>query len=332
MNYKPLAILFLVASATIAGCTGVPKGLEPVSGLDADRYLGKWYEIARLDHSFERNLSNVSAMYTAKEKGEIAVLNRGYNEKTGEWKQIEGKAYFVGDETVGSLKVSFFGPFYGGYHILALDQDDYGYAMVSGPSRSYLWILSRTTKLDETTYSRLVNKAAALGFDTTELIRVAHDRTATVQLPVGGANMESKAAEKLAPCPDTPNCVSSLAGDQKHFIEPISYEGESAAARQELLGILDSLKRVRVVRIEDDYIHAEFVSSIFRFVDDVEFYFDEDRKLVQVRSASRTGYSDLGVNRRRIEEIRKQFHQEKKDWVPGPQSNQPSGRHKLQTE
>ena len=309
MNYKTLGILFLVTTAAIIGCTSVPKGLEPVSGFDADRYLGKWYEIARLDHSFERNLSNVSAIYTAKEKGEIAVLNRGYNEKTGEWEQIEGNARFVGDESVGSLKVSFFGPFYGGYHILALDKEDYGYAMVSGPSRSYLWILSRTTELDEAIYSSLVTKATALGFDTTELIRVAHDRAAKTQLPVGGANMVSKATDKLRPCPATPNCVSSLAGDQKHFIEPISYEGESAVAQQELLGVLKSFKRVRMVRVEEGYIHAEFVSSIFRFVDDVEFYFDSSRKLIQVRSASRTGYSDLGVNRRRIEAIREQFDQ-----------------------
>lgn len=308
MKYKALGILILVAT-TVLGCTSVPKGLEPVDEFDGGRYMGKWYEIARLDHSFERNLSNVSAMYTAKENGEIAVLNRGFNEKDGEWKQIEGKARFVGDETIGSLKVSFFGPFYGGYHIIELDRIDYSYAMVSGPSRSYLWILSRTTTLDEAIYLKLVNRAAALGFDATGLIRVKHDRTAEIQLPEGGAKMVSKAANKLTPCPDTPNCVSSLAEDTKHFIEPISYEGEKAVAQNELLGILNSLKRVRVVRVEDDYIHAEFVSFIFRFVDDVEFYFDNAKKLIQVRSASRTGYSDLGVNRRRIEEIRKQFDQ-----------------------
>ena len=121
--------------------------------------------------------------------------------------------------------------------------------------------------------------------------------------------MISKAVDKLRPCPATPNCVSSLAGDQKHFIEPISYEGESAVAQQELLAVLDSLKRARMVRVEEGYIHAEFVSSIFRFVDDVEFYFDSSIKLIQVRSASRTGYSDLGVNRRRIEAIRERFDQ-----------------------
>ncbi|MCP3893991.1 MAG: hypothetical protein GY706_05095 [Bacteroides sp.] len=127
--------------------------------------MGKWYEIARLDHSFERDLSNVSAIYTAKVNGDIRVLNRGYNEKTGEWKQIEGKARFVGDETIGSLKVSFFGPFYGGYHVIELDRVSYSYAMVSGSSLSYLWILSRTKVLDEAIYSKLVTRAGALGFD-----------------------------------------------------------------------------------------------------------------------------------------------------------------------
>lgn len=307
-----LGILFLMA-ATATGCTGVPKGLRPVSEFDGARYMGTWYEIARLDHSFEKELSNVSASYTAKENGEIAVLNRGYNEKSGEWKQIEGKARFIGDETIGSLKVSFFGPFYGGYHVIELDRVNYKYAMVSGPSRSYLWILSRTTDLDEAAYMKLVNRAAALGFDTTELIGVKHDRTSEIQYSGGGTKMASKAAIKLKPCPDTPNCVSSLDRDKGNFVEPIRYAGQNAAAQHELLEILNSFKRVRVVRIEENYIHAEFVSFIFRFVDDVEFYFDNADKLIHVRSASRTGYSDFGVNRRRIEAIREQFDQKEKN-------------------
>jgi len=224
MKYRALGLLILVAT-TVFGCTSVPKGLEPVDEFDGGRYLGKWYEIARLDHSFERNLSNVSAMYTAKEKGEIAVLNRGFNEKDGEWKQIEGKARFLGDESVGSLKVSFFGPFYGGYHIIELDRIDYSYAMVSGPSLSYLWILSRTTLLDEDIFIRLETRAAELGFDTTKLIRVKHDRTAANPLSEGRAKMATNAANTLTPCPKTPNCVSSLAEDKQHFIEPITYEG-----------------------------------------------------------------------------------------------------------
>ena len=175
MSIKSAAIAVMISTA-ILGCTGVPKGLKPVSDFDGQRYMGKWYEIARLDHSFERNLSNVSATYTLSTDGEIAVINRGYNEKTGEWKQIEGRARFIGDKTVGSLKVSFFGPFYGGYHVIALDKENYSYAMVAGPSLSYLWILARSPTLDETVLSDLTEKAAAWGFKTAELIAVSHDR------------------------------------------------------------------------------------------------------------------------------------------------------------
>jgi len=306
MFSKATTTIYILATL-IWGCTSVPKGLEPVSEFDGDRYLGKWYEIARLDHSFERNLSNVSALYSAKKNGEIAVLNRGYNEKTGEWEQIEGKARFVGDESIGSLKVSFFGPFYGGYHVIELDRLNYSYAMVSGPSRSYLWILSRTTELDETTYSRLVARAGALGFDTSALIRVGHDRAANILFPEGATKMQSKAAEKLSPCPDSPNCVSSLAEDKKHFIEPILYKGDSTVVRQKLLEILYSFKRVRVVELDDSYVHAEFRSFVFGFVDDVEFYFDDVQKIIHMKSASRTGYFDFGVNRRRIEKIKQLF-------------------------
>lgn len=175
MAIKLTAITALL-SAVVLGCTGVPKGLKPVSEFDGQRYMGKWYEIARLDHSFERNLSNVSATYTRADAGRISVVNRGYNEKTGEWKQIEGRARFIGDNSVGSLKVSFFGPFYGGYHVIALDKKDYSYAMVAGPNLSYLWILSRSTSLDETILSNLTDKAAEWGFNTAELIAVEHDR------------------------------------------------------------------------------------------------------------------------------------------------------------
>ena len=175
MNYKTLGIIILVAT-TVLGCTGVPKGMKPVSEFDGQRYMGKWYEIARLDHSFERNLSNVSATYARDSAGVISVTNRGYNEKTDKWKQIEGRARFIGDNTVGSLKVSFFGPFYGGYHVIALDKKNYSYAMVAGPNLSYLWILSRSTSLDETILSDLTDKAAEWGFKTTELIAVKHDR------------------------------------------------------------------------------------------------------------------------------------------------------------
>jgi apolipoprotein D and lipocalin family protein len=159
----------------LSGCTGVPEGLEPVTGFEPDRYLGKWYEIARLDHSFERDLSNVTAHYSRKEGGEIVVINRGFNRKNGEWKEIEGRARFIKSESVGSLKVSFFGPFYGGYHIIALDKENYGYALVAGPSRSYLWILARDKTLNPKTLSDLASKAKQWGFETEKLIYVEQD-------------------------------------------------------------------------------------------------------------------------------------------------------------
>jgi len=171
-----LLLTLFAASSFFAGCTGVPDGLRPVTDFESERYLGKWYEIARLDHRFERNLSNVSAFYYRNEGNGIGVVNRGYNEKSGQWEEIQGKAAFIEDESVGSLKVSFFGPFYGGYHILALDRQAYRYAMVAGPSRSYLWILAREKELDQAVLAELVATAARWGFDTQELIYVDHNR------------------------------------------------------------------------------------------------------------------------------------------------------------
>lgn len=307
------AIFMMALGLIFLGCTGVPKGLEPVSEFDGGRYLGKWYEIARLDHSFEKNLSNVTAEYTRAEKDVIKVLNRGYNEKTGEWKQIEGKARFIADETVGSLKVSFFGPFYGGYHVIELDKERYRYAMVTGPNRSYLWILARTSTLDERTYARLVNRASELGFDTAALIKVKHDRIAKDRSLQKGEAMQTKAAKIFTPCPTSPNCVSSLADNKKQFIEPIPYSGESAAVQQKLLEIIQSFKRVRIARLEDNYIRAEFKSRIFRFVDEAEFYLDDAQKVIHIKSASRTGYSDLGVNRRRLEKVTALFKESRSD-------------------
>jgi apolipoprotein D and lipocalin family protein len=160
----------------LAGCTSIPEGLQPVSGFEVDRYLGKWYEIARLDHSFERNLSNVTAEYSLREGGGIDVLNKGYDERKGEWREIKGVARFTGEKTVGSLKVSFFGPFWGGYHVIALDRENYLYSMVTGPSRSYLWILSREGMLDQKIVAELVARAKQWDFDTDKLIYVEHDK------------------------------------------------------------------------------------------------------------------------------------------------------------
>jgi apolipoprotein D and lipocalin family protein len=161
----------------LCGCAvAPPSGVTPVTGFELNRYLGKWYEIARLDHSFERGLSNVSATYGPRDDGGVAVLNRGYDDRAGAWKDVEGRAYFTGEPTVGSLKVSFFGPFYGGYHIVALDKADYSWVMISGPSRDYLWILARTRQLPPAVLADLLRRAQALGFATERLIRVKQDR------------------------------------------------------------------------------------------------------------------------------------------------------------
>ena len=168
------SVMTVLAALTVA-CTGAPDGVETVSGFDLNRYLGTWYEIARLDHSFERGLSNVTANYSLRDDGGVKVINRGYSAEDGEWNEAEGKAYFVGEEDVGQLKVSFFGPFYGGYNVFELDKDGYQYSMVAGPDTSYLWILSRTPDLDDAILERLLAKAGELGFPLGELIMVEHD-------------------------------------------------------------------------------------------------------------------------------------------------------------
>ena len=154
----------------LTGCVGVPKGVKPVQGFELDRYLGRWYEIARLDHSFERGLSHVTADYSMRKDGGVRVLNRGYSEKKQEWKTAEGKAYFVKGPDEGYLKVSFFGPFYGSYVIFELDEKNYQFAIISGPNKSYFWILARTPELNPELKQNLISRAAALGFDTTRLV------------------------------------------------------------------------------------------------------------------------------------------------------------------
>ena len=160
----------------LAACTGLPKGTTAVSGFELQRYLGTWYEIARLDHSFERGLSNVTATYSLRDDGGVRVVNRGYSVENGEWNEAIGRAYLVDEPDIGRLKVSFFGPFYGGYNILELDTDGYDYSLVAGPNRSYLWILARSPDVDAAVVERLVEKARTLEFPVDELIVVSHDR------------------------------------------------------------------------------------------------------------------------------------------------------------
>lgn len=165
-----------LALLLLTGCLGMPQGVKPVEGVDFQRYLGRWYEIARLDHSFERGLSRVTADYSLRSDGGIRVLNRGYSTRDGVWKEAEGRAAPVGSPGQGHLKVSFFGPFYSSYVIMALDPRGYEYAMVCGYSHSYLWILARSPVIDPAIVENLVRTAGNAGFPVQDLIYVAHDK------------------------------------------------------------------------------------------------------------------------------------------------------------
>jgi apolipoprotein D and lipocalin family protein len=173
---KPAWLTAIVIVCTLlgAGCTGIPQNVTPVSDFDVDRYLGEWYEIARLDHSFERGLEKITAQYSLKPDGGLRVVNRGFDTASGQWREAEGKAWFIDDPQTGRLKVSFFGPFYGAYNIIQLDHKDYQYALVCGPDTSYLWILARAPDLDRAIVEQLVSYAADHGFDTSQLIYVRH--------------------------------------------------------------------------------------------------------------------------------------------------------------
>lgn len=166
-------VCLLLSVLLLAACVNVPDGITPVSGFDQQRYLGTWYEIARLDHRFERGLSNVSATYALRDDGGISVLNRGFDTASQRWDSAEGKAFFVESPDVAFLKVSFFGPFYGAYVVFELDED-YQHAFVSGPNRSYLWLLARTPDPAPELLLRFKRAAEAQGFDLAELIIVDH--------------------------------------------------------------------------------------------------------------------------------------------------------------
>lgn len=155
----------------LIGCTGIPEGVTPVTPFDAERYLGTWYEIARLDHSFEEGLEQVTAEYAWRDDGGISVRNKGYLPAEDKWEEATGKAYFKSSPDIGHLKVSFFGPFYSSYIVFELDED-YQYAFVSGYNRKYLWLLSRTPTITDAVKRRFLERTNALGFNTEELIWV----------------------------------------------------------------------------------------------------------------------------------------------------------------
>ena len=147
---------------------------QPIKGFELDRYLGKWYEIARLDHRFERGLQKVTAEYSLSNDGRIKVINNGFSNKKGKWNKAIGKAKFAEDKNTGFLKVSFFGPFYGSYIIFELDMDNYSYAFISGDNTKYLWFLSRTPNVSDELIEDFLQKAKDLGFNTDDLIFIEH--------------------------------------------------------------------------------------------------------------------------------------------------------------
>lgn len=165
-------LLLVISVFLLSGCLGMPKYVEPVNNFELNRYLGKWYEIARLDHSFERGLSQVSAEYSLKDDGGVMVINRGFSTEKNAGKEAEGKAYFVNGDNEGYLKVSFFGPFYGSYVVFELDHENYQYAFISGPDTDYLWLLARTPTVPAEVLQKFVDMSKARGFNTDDLIYV----------------------------------------------------------------------------------------------------------------------------------------------------------------
>jgi len=159
----------------LQSCKTIPKGAIAVKPFDQKKYLGIWYEIARLDYKFEKNLNNVTATYTLKKDGAIKVDNKGFNYKKEKWEQSIGKAKPVADPQEAKLKVSFFGPFYSGYNVIAIDKE-YKYALVAGKSTKYLWILSREKTIPEEIKKEYIQQARAIGYKTDELVWVEHNK------------------------------------------------------------------------------------------------------------------------------------------------------------
>nr|WP_219622719.1 lipocalin family protein [Shewanella sp. GutCb] len=164
--------LLVLSVLLLSACTSLPKGIEAVNDFELPKYLGTWYEIARLDHSFERGLSRVTAEYEMKDDGGVKVTNRGFSEAKQSWKDAEGKAYFVDATDIGYLKVSFFGPFYGSYVVYELDKEGYQYAFITSYNRDYLWFLSRTPEVSDALKQQFTEQAKRLGFSIEQIIWV----------------------------------------------------------------------------------------------------------------------------------------------------------------
>lgn len=166
-----ISAALMVMPVLFNACATIPKGAKAIKPFDKTRYLGQWYEIARFDFRFEKNLNKTTANYSVNNDGSIKVVNRGYNYLENKWKEATGRAKFAGDPDEARLKVSFFGPFYAPYNVIALD-DQYRYALVAGKNLSYLWILSRETTIPDEIKEKYLKVAQDLGFDTSRLVWV----------------------------------------------------------------------------------------------------------------------------------------------------------------
>ncbi len=166
-------LLSLILAFLLFGCSSKYENMKTVKSVDIERYKGTWYEISRLDHSFEKGCKNVTATYEIKEENKIKVINRCTMIKDNKIKEATGIAYAV-DNSNAKLKVSFFRPFYGDYWIIYLNEN-YDYVLVGHPSREYLWILSRTKTINEETKIKLMQKAKEEGFDTNKFIWTIQD-------------------------------------------------------------------------------------------------------------------------------------------------------------
>lgn len=169
-------LLSIGVAALLSSCASMPKNATAIQDFDINQYLGSWYEIARFDFRFEKDLDNVMAQYSLNDKQNVTVVNSGYNFKKEKWVSAKGVAKFRGDKNSATLKVSFFGPFYSGYNVIALDKD-YKYALVAGKSLKYLWILSREKSIPDSIKSKYLQIAQDVGYDTSKLIWVEHNKT-----------------------------------------------------------------------------------------------------------------------------------------------------------
>ena len=174
-NKSIFNLTITIMAFIFCSCASIPKGINPIAPFEKEKYLGKWYEIARFDFKFEKGLNNTTAEYTIRDDGKIKVTNRGYDYERKEWKEAIGKAKFVGEDSVAMLKVSFFGPFYSGYNVIAIDAE-YKYALVCGASLEYLWILSREKIIPDTIEKEYLEKAIKLGFNVSNLLWIAHNK------------------------------------------------------------------------------------------------------------------------------------------------------------